>query len=66
MTGGRYGKYEEWELIQEEKGSSRSTRPSDYIPKTQTIIFIQIKSDKIREKAELWKEKALIEKIVGI
>ena len=37
-----------------------------YFPKTTTIPAIQIKFEKVRGKIELWKEKALIRKFVGI
>ena len=66
MSGGKYGGDEMGEESGVEKGSSRRTGASSCLPKTQTIMVIQIKSDKIREKVELWKEKALTEKIVGI
>ena len=36
------------------------------LPKTQTILAIQIKSDKIGEKVEMWKEKYLIKKFVVV
>ena len=45
------------------KGTSLGT--GGCLPKSQSILSIQIKSDKIRGKVELWKEKALIGKFVG-
>ena len=37
-----------------------------FLPQAQTIPAIQIRLDKVIEKVELWKEKALIGKFIGI
>ena len=34
--------------------------------KAQSILLIEIQSEAIREEIQMWKEKALIEKFVGV
>ena len=36
------------------------------LPKAQSIPSIQIRLESISKKIELWKEKALIEKFIGV
>ena len=47
-------------------GEGKRSGVGGCLPKAQSIPSIQIRSESIREKIEMWKEKALIEKFVGV
>ena len=66
MYGERDGGNKSGDGSRDEKGNGRRLGSGGYLLKTQTILTIQIRSDKIRGNIELWKGKCLIGKFVGI
>ena len=55
-----------WEGCKDGTSRGRRSCLGGCLSKAQSIQAIQIKSDKIRGKIELWREKALIGKFVGV
>ena len=47
-------------------GEGKRSEVGGCLLKAQSIPLIQIRSESIREKIEMWKEKALIGKFVGV
>ena len=50
----------------ESQSASRKTGSGGCLPKSPTIPIVHVFSEKVRGTIELWKEKALIGKFVGI
>ena len=50
----------------ESQSSSRKTGSGGCLPKAPTIPIVHVCSEKVRGTIELWKEKALIGKFMGI